>query len=59
MSRITRMSVIVLTLSMAACGSESDKGEYEPLDFESFVDGKEDTGYVSNKIGRASCRERV
>lgn len=56
MSGIARKFVIILMLSMAACGSESDRDEYQPLDFESFVDGKEDTGYVSNKAAELEAK---
>jgi subtilisin-like proprotein convertase family protein len=61
MFKIARKTGIVLpwlmtALTLSMCGSESDPGEYEPLDFETFVDGKEDTGYVSNKAAELEAR---
>ena len=43
---------------LAACGGkgQGDPGDYEPLDFETFVDGKEDTGYLSNKAAELEAR---
>ncbi len=56
MARISSIPMVVLVLSLAACGSGSDRGEYEPLDFENFVDGKEDTGYVSDKAAELEAK---
>jgi hypothetical protein len=49
--------VVVLTgVLLAACGSSGPDGEYEPIDFETFVDGKEDTGYLSNKAAELEAK---
>jgi len=56
MPRFFNLLSVVLVLSLAACGSESDQGEFEPVDFENFVDGKEDTGYVSNKAAELEAK---
>jgi len=56
MPRFFNLLSVVLVLSLAACGSGSDQGEFEPLDFENFVDGKEDTGYVSNKAAELEAK---
>jgi len=54
---------IAAGLALAMCTSDGGGpvGEYESMDFETFVDGKEDTGYVSNKAAEleATLSSRV
>ncbi len=47
----------LFALGLSACGgNKADPGDFEPLDFETFVDGKEDTGYLSNKAAELEAR---
>jgi subtilisin-like proprotein convertase family protein len=48
-------STVCLALGLPCCGG-GDPAGFEPMDFETFVDGKEDTGYVSNKAAELEAR---
>ena len=53
------LTTLALLAALALPGCTADggpAGEYESLDFETFVDGKEDTGYVSNKAAELEAR---
>lgn len=58
----TRITIVASSLVCAfaslGCGggNKADPGTFEPLDFETFVDGKEDTGYLSNKAAELEAR---
>jgi len=61
MSKRIISSLMVMSLAFlypvvfSACGGGTAE-EFEPLDFEAFVDGKEDTGYLSNKAAELEAR---
>ena len=50
--------LILLMGVLSGCSSSGGEplDEFEPLDFDSFVDGKEDTGYLSNKAAELEAR---
>ncbi len=50
--------MVLASLAFAWCGSGGGQevDEFEPMDFETFVDGKEDTGYLSNKAAELEAR---
>lgn len=45
-----------ILFSMCSTPGSGPEGEYEPLDYETFIDGKEDTGYVSNKAAELEAK---
>jgi subtilisin-like proprotein convertase family protein len=54
---IASLVAILMAGPWAGCGSgDSPTDEFEPIDFETFVDGKEDTGYLSNKAAELEAR---
>jgi len=57
-SRGFMVMLIVAAFSLSMCTSEGEgpAGEYESIEFEDFVDGKEDTGYVSNKAAELEAK---
>ncbi|MBW1871534.1 MAG: proprotein convertase P-domain-containing protein [Deltaproteobacteria bacterium] len=48
--------VAALAFGFLSCSSSGPIEEYEPIDFETFIDGKEDTGYLSNKAAEMEAR---
>jgi len=47
--------LVLCLLGLPRCGG-GDPAGFAPMDFETFVDGKEDTGYVSNKAAELEAR---
>ncbi|MBN2499084.1 MAG: proprotein convertase P-domain-containing protein [Deltaproteobacteria bacterium] len=53
---ISALFYALAILVLGACSGPADPGEFQPLDFEEFIDGKADTGYLSNKAAELEAR---
>jgi len=53
---LIKKTLFIFILSITFSCSNATEEEFQPPEFESFVDGKEDTGYVSNKAAELEAK---